>query len=234
MAGTQLEMRLQSPAVIRRLFTVAVLTMVFVAAAIVVGVDIGARVYAEHQMADRAKSSTGAASASAGIHSFPFLYDLVVESKAKKVSLHLTRVPVGPLTIDKVDVTARGVHIDLGYLVHHQKVRIKSIDSADARLTFAVSDLSSVTGIQLSITGDTLSASVAGVRLPVSVTVADGHILTLDVEGRRAFGFDVDRSPIVPPCALNLTVSGGSVVLECSASPVPAPVVAAISAATSR
>lgn len=212
----------------------AVLTIVFVIAAIVVGVDIGARIYAEHQIADSAKSSTRAASASAGIHSFPFLYDLVVESKAKKVSVHLTRVPVGPLTIDKVDVTARGVHLDVGYLVHHQKVRIKSIDSADARLTFAASDLSSVTGIQLSIAGDTVSASVDGVHLPVSVTVVGGHVLTLDVEGRRAFGFDLDRSPIVPPCALNLTVSGGNVVLECTASPVPAAVVAAISAATSR
>lgn len=212
----------------------AIVTVVLIVVAIVVGVDIGARVYTEHQIADRAKASTQAGGASAGIHSFPFLYDLLVEKKASKISLHLTKVPVGPVSVDKIDVTARGVHIDVGYLIGHRKVRITSIDSADARVTLSPSDVSAVTGIPVSINGGTVSASVGGVDVPVTVTVASGHILTLAVQGQRVYTFDVDRSPIVPPCALNAGIAGGNLILECTATPVPPDVVAAISAAVSN
>lgn len=234
MVGTRPAWRLQSPAVIRRLFSVAILTLVLIVVAVVIGADIGARIYTEHQIAGRAKASTGAGSSSAGIQSFPFLYDLLAESKAKKVTVHLTRVPIGPLTIDKVDVTARGVHIDVGYLFSHHKVRLKSIASADARLTFAAPDITSVTGIRLSIADGTITASLGGARIPVTVTIAGGHILILRVAGQKDLSFDVDRSPIIPPCALQATVAGDALVLECQVAPVPSSVVAAISAVASR
>lgn len=234
MVGTRPTWRLQSAAVISRLFSVAVLTLVFIVAAVLVGVDIGARIYTEHQIASRAKASTGAESSNAGIHSFPFLYDLLAESESKKISVHLTRVPIGPLTIDKVDVTARGVHIDVGYLFSHHKVRLTSIASADARLTFAAPDITSVTGVQISITGNTIAASVGGASVPVTVTIAGGHMLILRVAGQKAFSFDVDRSPIIPPCALRSSVAASALVLECQVSPVPPSVVAAISVAASH
>ena len=234
MTGTELRLRVQSPAMIRRLFTVAIVTFLLVVAAVLVGADIGARLYAEHEIASQAKASTAAHSSSASISSFPFLYDLLVEDKANQVTVHLTGVPVGPLTIDRIDVKAEGVHIDTGYLISHQKARIKSIDRADAALTLNAANLTAATGVQLSISGSTVTASVAGVNIPVTVAVNDGHTLSLDVQGQHTFSFDLQASPIIPTCGLQLTTSGGTITLECQVSPVPPALVAAISARTSH
>jgi len=232
-AGTGTAWRLQSPVVIRRLFTVAVLTFVLIVAAVAVGADIGGRAFAEHLIANRAKSSTGAKSSSASISSFPFLYDLLVEGRTRQVNVDLRGVPLGPLRIDRVDLKAHGVHVETGYLIDHQKVRIKSIDSADATMTVTAASLSAATGLQIVISGDTVTASVGGVSIPASIGITGGHELTLDVQGHRTFTFDVDRSPIIPTCDMQLTTANDALTLGCHVSPVPPAVVAAISARTS-
>lgn len=219
---------------IRRVFTVAVLTFALVIGAIVVGADIGARVFTQHQLANRAKASTGARTSSASIDSFPFLYDLLVEGKSKHVTVHLTGVPLGPLRISRVDLKASGVHLDVGYLVDHQKAKVKSVDSADTRLTVTAADISSATGMLVSIVGDQVTASVAGASIPVTVAVTGGQVLTLNVEGYHDFSFDLDRSPIIPACDMQLTTGNGALTLECKVSPVPQAVIAAMSAAASR
>ena len=215
------------------MFTVAVLTLLLVIGAVAAGADVAGRLYAEHLIADRTKASTGAQGSSASISSFPFLYDLLVDGNARRVKVDLRGVPIGPLRIDRIDVDARGVHIDAGYLIDHRKVRIKSIDSADASLTLSASSLSAATGLPISVSGVTVTALVAGASLPVTVGISDGHDLTIDVQGRRTFTFDLDRSPIVPPCGLQITTASDGLTLDCHVAPVPPPVVAAISARTS-
>ena len=232
-AGTGAGWRLQSPVVVRRLFTVAVLTLLLIVAAVAVGADIGGRAFAEHLIANRAKSSTGANRSSASISSFPFLYDLLVEGKTKEVNVDLQGVPLGPLRIDRIDLKAHGVHVETGYLIDHQKVRIKSIESADATMTLTAASLSAATGLQVVISGDTVTASLGGVSIPASIAITGGHDLTLDVQGHRTFTFDVDRSPIIPPCDMHLTTANDGLTLECHVSPVPPTVIAAISARTS-
>ena len=233
MAGTAQPLRLQSPVVIRRLFTVAILTLLLIVGAIVAGVDIGTRVFAEHLIADRAKASTGAHSSSASISSFPFIYDLLVEGKMRNVTVDLNGVPVGPLRVDRFDLKAHGVHLDTGYLVDHHKVRVKSIESGDATMTLSAATLSAATGLQVSISGDTVTASVGGVSIPVTVGITGGHLLTFSVLGRQTFTFDLGRSPIIPACAMQLTTANDALTLQCQVSPVPAAVLAAISARTS-
>lgn len=233
MAGTAYRLRLQSRAVIRRLFTVAIVTLVLIVGGIAVGVDIGGRVYAQHLIADRAKASTHAQSSSASISSFPFLYDLLVQGRTDRITVHLKGVPVGPLTVDRIDFVARGVHLDTGALIGHRKARVKSIDSADATMTLTAATLSQATGLQVSISGNTVTASAAGVSIAATLGISGGHTLTLEVPGHHPFSFDVDRSPIIPPCDMQLTTANQAITLECRVSPVPAAVIAAISARTS-
>lgn len=214
---------------LRRLFLVGFLVTVAVVVALAVGVDIAARVIAEHQLASRAKSSTSSQSSSASINSFPFLYDVLVDGTVRNVTVHLSGVPLGLLTVDHLDVSARGVGIDKGQLFGHRKARVTAISSATAAITLTASDISSATHFPVTISGNTVTASVAGVNVPVSVSVTNSHFLTFDFGGRPIGSFDLARSPLVPPCAMRLTSQQSALHLSCTVAPVPASLIAALS-----
>jgi hypothetical protein len=213
----------------RRLFLFGLLATVGVVVALAIGVDIAARVVAQDQIASRAKSSTGAQSTSASINSFPFIYDLLVDGSSRSVTVHLRGVPIGPLTVDRVDVNVRDVHIDKARLLDHHKVRVTSISSATAGLTITASDITSATGVPVSISGNTVTASVAGVRIPVSVTVTGKDLLSFNVFGHRAVTFNLAGTPVVPDCPMQLTTQQSSLQLSCTISPVPTSLIAALS-----
>jgi hypothetical protein len=214
---------------LRRLFFFGLLSTLVVLVALAIGIDIAARVIAEHQVASRAKSSTGAQSSSATISSFPFLYDVLVDGTVQNVTVHLGSVPLGLLTVDRLDVTVHGVDIDKGQLFGHRKVRVTAISSASAAITLTAADLTAATHVQVSIAGNTLTASVAGLEIPVSVTVTNDHDLTFSFDGHRAVSYDLARSPLVPPCAMHLATLQSALRLSCSVSPVPASLIAALS-----
>lgn len=211
------------------MFLLGFLTTIVVIVALAVGADIAARVIAEHQIASRAKSSTGAQNTSSSINSFPFLYDLLVDGDARSVAVDLRGVPIGPLTVDRVDVHVRDVHIDKSKLLYHHKVRVTSISSATASLIITASDITSATGIPVTIAGNTVTASVAGVPIPVSVTVTGSDSLSFNVVGHRVLSFNLARSPVVPICPMQLTTRQSALQLSCTVSPVPASLIAALS-----
>ena len=214
---------------LRRLFVVVFLITVGVVVALAIGVDIAARIVAEHQLASRAKASTSSQSSSASISSFPFLYDVLVHGTVRNVTVHLSGVPIGLLTVDHLDVSAHGVDIDKGQLFGHRKARVTSISSATATITLTASDITSATHVAISISGNTVTASVARLNIPVSVTVTNSHFLTLDFEGRTIGSFDLAQSPLVPPCSMRLTPQQSVLRLSCTVAPVPASLIAALS-----
>jgi hypothetical protein len=205
------------------------LVTVAVIVALAVGVDIAARVIAEHAIASRAKASTDAQSSSAGISSFPFLYDVVVEGSVHDISVHLNGVPIGPLTVDRLDVSVHQVDIDKGQLFGHRKVRVTAISSATAAITVSAADITAATHVAVTISGNTVTASVAGVQVPVSATVTDSHFLTFNLAGRPVGSFNLARSPLIPPCEMQLGSRQSALHLSCSISPVPASLIAALS-----
>ena len=211
------------------MFLLGFLTTIVVIVALAIGVDIAARVIAEHQIASRARSSTGAQSTSASINSFPFLYDLLVDGDARSVAVHLHHVPIGPITVDRVDVQVRDVHVEKTELLYHHKVRVTSISSATAGLTITASDITSATGIPVTISGNTVTANVAGVLIPVSVTVTGNDSLSFNVVGHRVVSFNLARTPVVPICPMRVTTQQSALQLSCTVSPVPASLIAALS-----
>ncbi len=201
--------------------------MVIVALAI--GVDIAARTIAQDRIASRAKATTHAQSASASISSFPFLWDVLVDGNARSVAVHAKGVPLGPLTVDGVDVSVRDVQIDKAELFNHRKVRVTAISSATAAVTISASDLTAATNVPVSISGNTITASVAGVQIPVTVSVTNSHVLAFNVVGRRVVSFDLARTPLLPACPMQLTTEQSVLHLSCTIAPVPASLIAALS-----
>ena len=201
--------------------------MVIVALAI--GVDIAARIIAQDRIASRAKTSTHAQSASASISSFPFLYDVLVDGTARNVAVHARGVPLGPLTVSQVDVSVHDVHFDKGELFNHRKVRVTSISSATAAVTITASDLTAATHVAVSISGNTVTASIAGLQIPVTVTVTNSHELAFSTADHSPVIFDLARTPLLPACPMQLTTQHSALRLSCTIAPVPASLIAALS-----
>lgn len=184
-----------------------------VLAAILVGLNYGAKAVTETALADHVKTATHAQSASATISSFPFLWDAAVEGRVQDVTVVDRGVPAGLLTLDSVKVEARQVRFDRKVLFNAQKVHLTSISSATVTVT------TRLTGLEQAV------ASLLG----AFVTVQPGDELVVQVAGRTVFSYQLSRIPLIPDCPLQVSQTGGAYVMSCTVSPVPAAVLAALS-----
>ena len=194
--------------VIRRLLVVLI-----VLAAVLVGVNYAARAVTETALADHVRSSTHARSASATVSSFPFLWDAAVEGRVQDVTVVDRGVPAGLITLDTVTVEAHQIEFDRNVLFNAQKVHLTSISAATVTVT------THLTGLEQSLAA----------ALGAFVSVQSNDELTVRLAGRTVFSYRLSRIPLIPDCPLQLAQVGGGYSLSCTVSPVPAPVLAALS-----
>ncbi len=122
-------------------------------------------------------------------------------------------VPAGPLTLDSVKVEAHQIRFDRNVLFNAQKVHLTSISSATVTVT------THLTGLEQTV------ASLIG----AFVTVQPGDELVVQVAGHTVFSYKLSNIPLIPDCPLQLQQIGGGYSLSCTVSPVPAPVLQALS-----
>jgi len=193
------------------------------------GADLGIRHWATNQVAARSRQATGAASASASISGFPFLYETLVQGQVHGITVHLTDVPAGPLVLQKVDVDMLGIHFDKSRLYHQRKLRLTGMDQATASVLLSAVELSTVTGRQITVSGSQLILTVAGRAVPADAAISGGHTLVVRAGGVTVFSDDLSRSPLVPPCSMSLQIVPAGVQATCTMTPVPPSVLAAVS-----
>lgn len=194
--------------ILKRLVVVLV-----VLAAILVGLDLAARSVTESALADHVKASTHAASTSATINSFPFLWDAAVEGRVDNVTVVDRNIPAGPITLESVTVAAHQVRFDRKVLFNAHSVRLTSIGSATVTVT------TKLTGLEQGV------ASALG----AAVSVQPGDELVVRLAGRTVFSYRLSRIPLIPDCPLQLSQAAGTYTLSCTVSPVPPSVLAALS-----
>lgn len=198
---------------------------------VLVGLDIAGRVVAQDDVAARAKSTTGAQSASASIGGVPFLWHVLVDGDVPDVRVRLTDTSAGVLRAHEIDVDLRGVHIDRNALFSRRQVRVRAIDAGSATVTVTAADLSDAAGLPVTLPGQgVILVQAAGRSIPASVAVEPGDVLVLTVAGHPVVRADLASSPLVPDCAMALRVGAGTLEVSCSVTPVPSRVVDAISA----
>lgn len=213
---------------ILRWLTSVVLLIVVLGA---VAADFGAKRVAETAMADRAKQSTGASSASASIGGFPFLYDVLGRGSVDTVDLTLEEVPAGTsLTLQSVHIHLVKVAIDRQELIHKRKVTIQSIASGTAAVTISAPELTAAAGRTITLTSSgQILVDVGGQQAQASATMGAADVLDIDVSGVTVVSLDLARNPIVPACSFSLTVTGAAITATCTMTPVPPAVIAAMS-----
>lgn len=197
----------------RRRWPFVVVAIVVVVVGALVAVDLAARSATETAIAKDVRRSTHARSVTVGISSFPFLYDVAVEGRLGHITITGHDVPVGPLTLDQVTLSADQVHFDRHLLVSDHKVAITSVARADVTVVARLSSL---------------EATVAS-KLDVQIVASGSNRLDLTAAGHTLFTVDLTKVPLIPVCPLQVLHGSGTYTLTCSVSPVPASVLAALS-----
>ena len=218
---------------VRRLVSLAVILVV----ALLVGADFGLRYLAARAVADHARRVSGAASGSASISGFPFLYETLGQGRVQGLHVRVSDVPAGPgLRLQSVTVDLSGVHFDRHSLWAHRKVRVTSVGRGTGVIDVSVAVLSSVAGRTVTIgppgpAGQPqVLVDVAGGRtVAATAEIASGHFLQIVAGGVPVIDVDLARTPLVQECAMGLRVTASGVEASCTMSPVPPTVVAAVS-----
>lgn len=196
-----------------------------------VGLDLAARSIAQNHFTQDIRSRTAAKSVSVRVDSLPFLFDLLAHGSVQSVDIQLEQVPVGKLDLARIDVSGRTVQLNRGYLFGSHRIRVTSISSAEVRVTVTASELSAAIHRRVALDGpDTIKVKIGPLMVPATLGVVDGHELTIGEDGFQLLHIDLDSSPLVPRCAMKLTISSGSATLACDVAPVPSSLLTAISA----
>lgn len=199
-------------------------------ALLVVATELAAAALTEHWLAAQVRSATGAGEVTARIHSFPFALEVLVTGRAGRIAVTASDVPAGALTLARVSVDARRLHLDRRDLLGHGQVRVTSVDRAEITVEITTQELSGVVGHEVGVSSqNTLVVTVNGVALPLTVEIVDGHILTLGSAGHQLAAVDLTLSPVIPLCDLTVVAASGVVSLTCQVEPVPQSLVDALS-----
>jgi hypothetical protein len=214
----------------RRALGLAVVIVLF--GGVYVGLDLAARSIAESHFTQDIRARSGAKSVSVQVDSLPFLFDLLAHGNVQSVDIRLEQVPVGKLDLAQVDIAARTVQLNRGYLFGSHRIRVTSISSAEVRVTVTASELSAAIHRRVALEGpDTIKVKIGPLMVPATLGIVDGHVLTIGEAGLQLLHVDLGSSPLVPRCAMKLTIASGSATLACTVAPVPLSLLTAISAA---
>lgn len=192
--------------------------------------DLVATSIADHDLASRAKTSTGATAASASLSPFPVLYHVVAGGDVPRAKLRLTGVPVGPLRIHEVTLALSEVKVSRRRLIIDQRADITSIGRALVTADVTSADLSHAIGQQVRVTSNgEIDVKVAGVVVAVAPRLEGDSKLVVEVDGFSVLDVNLAAIPLVSDCGFSLHASPGQLQLTCTMNPVPSSIVNALS-----
>ncbi len=221
----------------RRPLRWVIVLLVLVAAAFF-GANELATSAAQTQLASRAQSATGAASASATVGPFPMLAHLLGQGTVPRVTvvLHDVAFPVLQSTVpglphvlaQQVDVDLRDVHVSRSELIRSRKVVVTAIGSATISVTVTASGLSSEVGLPVTLPGaGRVRVSVHGLTAAGAFRIVDGDTVELIVGGAVVSSVALRKGNLLPACTMVLGYAPGQLTATCTMTPVPASIVAA-------
>jgi hypothetical protein len=197
---------------------------------LVVG-DVVGRKYAERQVAHDIITHEKGATAKVRISSFPFVGRLAVSRQVQKITADVRNVPVntkiGNFTLDEVDLTLKGVKVDLGPLVAGSDGAVKSIKSGTVSAVLSQDTLAQLVKLPVTLGNGTASVTVAGVQVAGSVSMAKDNVLHLSGAG-VAVDVPIGAIPVLP-CIAAVAITPGRLVMSCSFNQVPAALLQAAS-----
>jgi hypothetical protein len=208
-----------------------VLIVVVLLAGLLEGLDVLVRHIAEDTIAGRAVAATHASSGSSNVSGWPLLWDLFGQDSVPGVDLELRGVPVGSLALSQLSVDLSNVGVSSGDIVTKRALRLTGIGRAQVTAVVTDSALSAATGrdVQILPGGKVVVDTNAGF-VTASVAIESGDVLVVDEAGTQILHVDLSKDSLVPECSMSFQLSANQVSATCTVSPVPARLLAALSA----
>jgi hypothetical protein len=145
-----------------------VLIIVIALIVVLVGLDFGARAFAESEVSSQIKSQGFPKKPDVSINGFPFLTQ-VVSRDMKSIEISSTDVPAGPVTIHSIDAVLHGVHINSSF-------NGATVDTLTGTATITFGELSNSLANQVGPLG-----SLGGAGLSLKAAGPDEVKATLDL-----------------------------------------------------
>jgi hypothetical protein len=213
---------------VRRKLLVIALVLVALAAA----ADVLVKKAAEGQIADKARSQSGAqAAADAHNTSFPFIGRLLVSGHVPEIDVRVERPVAGSVTLASVAVDLADVHLDKHRLLSDHKAEITGIGSGKLVVDIDGPALTTLAHVDVQVGDGQIQVSVRGHTLQATPGVDGKGQLTLQLEGLPAVPIKLPKSDLVPCQATTVQVRGNVVELGCPFSEVPPALLRAAQAA---
>jgi LmeA-like phospholipid-binding len=202
------------PATMRKL-----LVLVIVLILLLVGVDVGARIVAEHLLEKRVDSYLTAPTAKITIAGFPFLLPLLTQGRIARITASATGVSHGTFVLDRVSVTVTGVRIDRSQAVDHQQLDIVGIGTGTVNADMTQADFDRLVGAPVTLGNGSAQVVVQGVPVTAQVAIVNGQ-LRLEAPGLPV-SVPIPTLPVLP-CLEQVQVVPGHLVGSCTFHQIPA------------
>lgn len=204
------------PKPVRRLIYLAVLLGLLAAA------DVGARIWAENQVAaalDRQLQDVGRVDV--GFSGFPFVGRALLFGEVDQVTITLEEVRRTEVTFATAGVRLSGIVVDRGAFFGDREVRFEDIDRGTAFAEVSQDELSRLSGVQVTLEPGVAKLTSAAQTVRAAVTVRQGALVFQPLDA-PAVSVPVPTFDFLP-CVANGTVLTGRVRVSCAVETIPAP-----------
>lgn len=205
--------------------------VLLVLAGLLAGAEVVLTHLAERALAGRVQAATGAASATVDLNGFWALGHLVIQGEVPSAQAVLHDVPVGALTLERVDAQLHDVRLERRVLFADRRITVDSVARAQVTAVVSAAELSAALGHPILLPGHGLvETDLFGVPLELRAELVDGDVLVLGTPSVPLLRVNLGVDPFLSACQLSLRVQTGQVVAGCTMQPVPSSVLAAVSA----
>lgn len=195
--------------------------MLGVVGVLVLGLDQGARLVAEGQLASRAREAArNPESAESTITSFPFLGRLLLLGSVPRVRVRVTAAAAGPLRLAAVEVEGSGIRVDR-LALRSGDVRLEGIDRGSVTVELDSGAISEAVGLPVAVADGRVQVGTGAVRGEAGVEVDGDGSLVLRAAGLSGLRVPVARTPLVPCAVTEASVHGDRVRLRCEVDELP-------------
>jgi hypothetical protein len=196
---------------IRKLLAAALIVL-----ALLIVADIGARLYSQHQLAQRIDDAQPGAHARVQISGFPFLGKLMASGRVDKITAHLDHAGQGQFVLDTVDITVVGARINRNNFVRNRRLEIDRITTGAVVATMSQADFDRLVGLPVVFDQGSAHAVVAGVTVTARVAIVNNRL----VASGLPVSIPVPSLPVLP-CAATVTIVPGHLRASCIFQQVP-------------